>query len=55
MKASLRLFIIAVMIVVSAMYGVLVTKSPAVASAAALWYCAAILTLFVLISVWRRP
>lgn len=53
-RSSTRLSLIAVMLVSSAIYGVVVTQSPQTASAIALGYVAVLLTIFVLVEVWRH-
>lgn len=55
MRPSVRLLMCAVMIVGSAFYAVLVSQDTQVASAVALGYVALLLTIFVLVNVWKRP
>lgn len=55
MRPNARLLWVVVMILGSASYGVLVKKDPSVASAIALGYVGLILTIFVLVQVWRKP
>lgn len=55
MRPNARLLWIAIMILGSASYGVLVKKDPNVASAVALGYVGLILTIFVVVQVWRKP
>lgn len=49
-----RLYLCGFLIVVSAVYAVLVAEDPDVAEAVALGYIALVLTLFFLITVWKR-
>jgi hypothetical protein len=55
MKPSLRLWLSVAMIVMSAIYAVTVVKNPQIASAIALGYVALLLTVFVLVNVWKKP
>lgn len=55
MRPNIRLFWCAVIIVGSALYGLLIVRDPAFASAVASGYVAALLTVFFLISMWKRP
>lgn len=55
MRPNLRLGLCIVMIVGSAFYALLVTQNPSVASAVALGYVALLLTVFVLVNVWKKP
>jgi len=55
MKAHTRLTMSAVMIILSALFAVLVSKDSQVASAVALWYVAILLTVFFLSTVWKKP
>lgn len=55
MRPNARLLLCAIMILGSASYAVLVKKDPEIASAVALGYVALILTIFVLVQVWRKP
>lgn len=50
-----RLFWVAVMILGSAMYGVLISYNPRIASSIALGYIALILSIFIAIELWKRP
>ena len=49
-----RLMICAAVIVLSAGYGVLITKDPDFAQAIMLGYVGILLTIFVLVEVWRH-
>lgn len=55
MRPNARLLWITVMILGSASYGVLVKKDPDFAQALMLGYIGLILTIFVLVQVWRKP
>lgn len=55
MKAKTRLILCFVVIVGSALYGVLVGKDPDVASALMLGYVGVLLTIVVAIEVWKKP
>lgn len=55
MKANTRLALSLAVIVLSAIYAVLVTKNPALASAIASGYVAVLLTIFLLVNVWKKP
>lgn len=55
MNPNLRLVLCAVMILGSALYGVLIASNPRVASAIMLGYIALLLTIFVVVNVWKRP
>jgi hypothetical protein len=55
MTSTTRLRLSAVMIVLSAMYAVTVAKDPQIASAIASGYVAAVVTVFVLVNVWKKP
>lgn len=55
MKASTRLALIALIIVGSSLYALLVVQNPNLASAVATGYVAAFLTLFTMINLWRKP
>lgn len=54
MNPRLRLWICAAMILLSALYAVLVSKDLELAKAAALGYIAVMLTLLVIINVWKK-
>lgn len=54
MTANNRLRWIAVMIIASALYSVLIAKDPEVASACATGYIAGLLTIFVLVNFWKK-
>lgn len=55
MTAHSRLFLAFALIVLSAGYAVLVKKDPSLAGAVASGYVAVLLTVFLLINVWKRP
>lgn len=55
MTPRLRLWLCAVMILLSAGYAVLVAKNLEIAKAVALGYIGLMLTLLVIVNVWRRP
>lgn len=55
MRANARLLWCAVIIVASALYGLLIVRDPELASAVSTGYVAALLTIIVLINVWRKP
>lgn len=55
MTPNIRLMLLAGMLVLSAAYAVLVEKDPSVASALALGYVAFILSVFLIISCWKKP
>jgi hypothetical protein len=55
MTAHNRLGVIAGLIILSAGYAVLVKKDPNLAAAVASGYVALLLTLFVVINVWKKP
>lgn len=55
MTANSRLLWSAVLIIISAVYAVLVARDPGVASAIAAGYIAILLTVFVLLNVWKKP
>lgn len=55
MRASTRLFWCAMIIVASALYGLLIVRDPTLASAVSTGYVAALLTIFIVINVWRKP
>lgn len=54
MKASTRLILVALIIVGSSLYGLLVVRDPGLASAVASGYVALFGTAFFLINVWKR-
>lgn len=54
MRPSVRLAWCAVMIVGSALYGILVASDPRIASAVALGYVAVLLTIFVANEIWKK-
>lgn len=55
MRPSIRLLWCAFIIVGSALYGLLIVRDSALASAVASGYVAALLSVFVLINLWKRP
>lgn len=55
MTPNTRLGLLAGIIVFSAAYAVIVRKDPALASAIAAGYVAALLTVLALVSFWRKP
>lgn len=55
MTSSTRLRWCAAIIIVSAMYAVLIVKNPQVASAISSGYVAGLLTVFILVNVWKKP
>jgi hypothetical protein len=55
MSANTRLWLVAAVIVISAGYAVLVKRDPGVAAAVAIVYIALLLTVFVLLNVWKKP
>lgn len=54
MNPRLRLWLCAGMILLSAIYAVLVSKNVELAKAAALGYIAVMLTVIVIINVWKK-
>lgn len=55
MTPKTRLSAVAVLLVLSSIYAVLVAQSPALARTVALGYICLMLTALVLISCWKRP
>lgn len=55
MRASTRLFWCGVIIIASALYGLLIVRDPEFASAIATGYVAALLTIFIIVHVWKKP
>lgn len=55
MTPRTRLAMLAGVILISAAYALLVKKDPQVASAIASGYVALMVTIFLLVHVWRRP
>lgn len=55
MRPDIRLLLVAVIIVGSALYALLIVKDSALASAVASGYVAAMLTVFALVNLWKRP
>lgn len=55
MTAKTRLALIALVIIGSAAYAVLVKQDPSTASAVAVGYVALLVTIIAAIQIWRRP
>jgi hypothetical protein len=55
MRANTRLALCGVVIIVSALYALLVTKDKQLAETVALGYIAVLLTLMFIVTVWKRP
>lgn len=55
MKPETRLILVAVIIIGSSLYALLVVRDPSLASAVATGYVAIFLTIFTLINLWKRP
>ncbi len=55
MRPNARLLWIAVLIIGSASYGVLVKKDPDFAQALMLGYIGLVLTIFMVVQIWRKP
>lgn len=55
MTSDTRLKVSALMIVISALFGVIVAQSPSIAHDVMNGYVAMLLTLFVLVNVWKKP
>lgn len=55
MSTSMRLRLCALMIALSAVFGVIVAKNPGFASDAASGYGAALLTLFIIANLGKKP
>lgn len=55
MTANTRLHLIAGIILVSAVYAILIAKDPALASAIASGYIALLLTVLVVLNLWKKP
>lgn len=55
MKPSIRLVLSTMMIAISALYAVLVVKSPSLASAISSGYVAVLLSVFFLVNFWKKP
>lgn len=55
MSSSTRLILSVAMIILSAFFAVLITRSPQVASDTATVYVAVLLTVFVLVNTWKKP
>lgn len=54
MSASLRLFLCGVLILVSAVYAVLVARNPAFAAAIAAGYVAIVVTVMLIVNLWKK-
>lgn len=55
MRARIRLQWVMVMIVISMFYGALIAYDSSIASAVAVGYIALVLTIFVVINIWKKP
>lgn len=55
MRPSVRLYLTLAVIVLSALYAVVVSQDPAIASAIASGYVAMLVTVLVVINVWKKP
>lgn len=55
MRPSVRLYLTLALIVASAIYAVVVSRDPALASAIASGYVALIATILIVINVWKKP
>lgn len=55
MSPSIRLRLVVVILVMSAIYAVMVAKDPAVAGAISSGYVAIVVTVFILVNVWKKP
>lgn len=55
MTSNARLQMSLLIIMISAAYGVIVAKDPQIASAIASGYVGVILTVLILVNVWKRP
>lgn len=55
MSPSVRLRLVAVVLLMSAVYAVMVAKDPQVASAISSGYVAIVVTVIVLVNVWKKP
>jgi len=53
--ANVRLWLCALIIVGSALYAVLVAYDPEIAQAVGVGYTAILLTIFLVINVWKKP
>lgn len=54
MSASLRLLLCGVLILLSAVYAVLVARDPALAAAVAAGYVALVISVFLLVTLWKK-
>lgn len=54
MSASLRLLLCGVLIIMSAIYAVFVARDPAFAAAIAAGYVALVISVFLLVSFWKK-
>lgn len=55
MTPANRLWALAVLIILSAAYALLVKKDPALAQVVALGYIAVMLTILIITTCWKRP
>jgi hypothetical protein len=55
MSPKLRLYLCAIIVALSGAYAVLIATDIELAKAVALGYIGLILTIFLLLNVWRRP
>lgn len=55
MAPKTRLFWVAVIIIGSFVYGIVIVANPRVASAIMLGYIAVLLTIFIVVDVWKKP
>jgi len=54
MSPSLRLLLCGVLILISAVYAVLVAQDPAVASTVAVGYVALVVTVILIVNLWKK-
>lgn len=54
MPASLRLLLCGIVILISAVYTVLVVRDPSFASALASGYVALVVTVFLIVNLWKK-
>lgn len=55
MRPNSRMMLVALVIIGSSLYGLLVVENPAIASAVATGYVAVFLTIFALVNFWKSP
>lgn len=55
LRANLRLFLCAFLIVGSALYGVLIAENPRIAADVMLGYIALVLTVLAVTEIWKKP